>query len=129
MLQFIVTDILMISLGAILYLAVRTLPRVEENLPSEKKGVFERWIASEVPEKIDAAINSFLAKFLRKLKVLILKIDNYVSGHLQRIKTEGVNGNGDKTKSPIDFKDITEQNKNGSSVSDSENQEPPNVTG
>lgn len=128
MLQFIVTDVLMVSLGAILYLAVRTLPRVEENLPSEKKGIFERWIASEVPEKIDVAINGFLAKLLRKIKVLLLKVDNSLSGHLQKIKPEGLNGNGgDKAKPTIDFKEITEQNKNGDSVS--EKQEPPNITG
>ncbi len=109
MLQFILTNVLMISLGAILYVVVRTLPRIEESGIEEKKGVFERWITSEVPEKIDVALNGFLFKFLRKFRVVLLKADNSVTGRLEKLKPENV-ANG---KAPaIDFKEISGQGQN-----------------
>ena len=112
MFQFIVTNILMLSLGTVLYIVVRTLPRIQDDGTTEKKGVLERWIASEIPEKIDRALNGFLFKFLRKTKVILLKADNSVSEQLKKIKPEGANG-----KTPaIDFKEIMGQNKNGESA-------------
>ena len=102
--EFIFTIILMICLGTVLYLTVEALPRIEE-VPSEEKGFFERWAHSEVPEKIDASFNNFLLKFLRRTKVLVLKLDNALAKHLQKIKPE-------EDKRPnIDFKGMREQNK------------------
>jgi len=108
MFQFIFTNILMVSTGVVIYVIVRALPRLEPEPQPEKKSVLDRWIASEIPEKIDSALNGFLVKFLRKLKVLLLKVDNTLSGHLQKIKSETggtANGNG-KQKPVIDFKEI-----------------------
>ncbi|HUZ92580.1 MAG TPA: hypothetical protein VNG29_01105, partial [Candidatus Paceibacterota bacterium] len=59
MLQFLLTTILLLSVGAILLVAVRTLPRIEDDGAIEKKGILERWIASEIPEKIDASLHGF----------------------------------------------------------------------
>jgi hypothetical protein len=102
--ELIFTLVLMICLGTVLYLTVQALPRIEE-VPSEEKGFLERWAHSEVPEKIDAAFNNFLLKFLRKIKVLVLKLDNALAKHLQKIKPE-------EDKRPnIDFKEISGQNK------------------
>lgn len=102
--QFIFTIVLMICLGTVLYLTVQALPRIEE-APSEEKGLLERWAYSEMPEKIDAALNGFLVKFLRKIKVLVLKLDNALAKHLQKMKPE-------ENKRPnIDFKGISGQNK------------------
>jgi hypothetical protein len=112
MLQFIFTNILLVSVGIVLYVTVRTLPRIENSGTEDKKGVLERWVASEIPERIDLALNGFLFKFLRKLRVVLLKADNSVSGHLQKIKPESPS-NG---KVPaIDFKEIASQNKSGES--------------
>ena len=105
MLQFIFTDIFMLSLGAILYLMVRTLPRIAEE-PSEKKNFLDRWAHSDVPERMDAALNSFLFKFLKKVKIFILKLDNMLSKELRKIKSEENGAN-----SAIDFKEMTGQNK------------------
>lgn len=92
----------MVCLGTVLYLTVQALPRIEE-VPSDEKGFLERWAHSEVPERIDAAFNSFLAKFLRRTKVLILKLDNVLAKHLQKMKPE-------EDKRPnIDFKEISGQ--------------------
>ena len=97
----------MICLGTVLYLTVQALPRIEET-PSDQKGFFERWAHSEMPEKIDAAFNNFALKSLRKVKVLVLKLDNTLARHLQKMKPE-------EDKRPnIDFKEISGQNKEGS---------------
>jgi len=106
MLQFVFTDIFMLSLGAVLYLIVRALPRIAEE-PSEKKNFLDRLAHSDIPEKMDAALNSFLFKFLRKVKVIFLKFDNVLSKELRKIKSEE---NG--AKPAIDFKEITGQGKN-----------------
>lgn len=103
MLQFILTDILMISLGTILYLVARSLPRIEEE-PATKQNMFERWVSSEMPEKFDAAFNNFLLKFLRKLKLVLLKADNSITRHLKKIASSANGGSNGKPK--IDFKDI-----------------------
>lgn len=105
--EFIFTIILMVCLGTVLYLTVQALPRIEE-VPLNEKGFLERWATSEMPEKIDAAFNNFLLKFLRKLKVMVLKFDNSLSKHLQKVKPEA-----DK-RPAIDFKEISGQNKEGS---------------
>jgi hypothetical protein len=102
--EFIFTIILMICVGTVLYLTVQALPRIEE-APSEEKGFLERWAHSEVPEKIDAAFNNFLLKFLRKIKVLVLKFDNTLAKHLQKIKPK------EDKRPTIDFKEISGQNK------------------
>lgn len=95
----------MLSLGAVLYLMVRALPRIVEE-PPEKKNFLDRWAHSDIPEKMDAALNGFLVKFLRKVKILILKLDNMLSKELRKIKPEE---NG--AKPVIDFKEMIEQNK------------------
>ena len=119
MLQFILTDILMVSLGTVLYLIARSLPRIGEE-PTTKQNMFERWVASELPEKFDIAFNNFLLKLLRKLKLLLLKADNSLTHHLKKIAP---NGNGKEIggltgKPKIDFKDIT--NSEGSVEKNSE---------
>jgi hypothetical protein len=100
--EFIFTIILMICVGTVLYLMVQALPRIEE-VPSEEKGFLERWGHSEMPEKIDAAFNNFLLKFLRKIKVFVLKFDNTLAKHLQKIKPE------EDKRPTIDFKEMSGQ--------------------
>ena len=102
----------MVSLSAVLYLVVRALPRIAEE-PSVKQGggLADSWKRSEIPEKIDAAMNGFLLKFLRKVRVALLKIDNALSRHLQKVRPEE---NGKKPS--IDFREIAGQNKEGERV-------------
>ena len=109
MVEFIFTIILMISLGFILYLMVRALPRVVED-EAQESNFLDRWAHSQIPEKVDAALNLFLLKFLRKTKIVILKFDNVLGRHLQKMKPEA-----DSKKPTIDFKDVTGQNKEGES--------------
>src|SRR5260370_528380 len=104
MMQFIVTDLLMLSVGTMLLLAARTLPRLEESANPEKKGFLDQWLASDLPEKIDLVVNQFLVKFLRKLKVILLRVDNTLSTHLKKIKPETPAANG--VRPAIDLKEI-----------------------
>ena len=112
MFQFILTNVFSISLGVLLYFVIRTLPRIEpDNGVPDTKGFFERLIVSKIPERVDGAVNSFLFKFLRKFKVVLLKVDNIVGRQIKKIKPEA-NGNGENSdKSAIDFAEITSKNK------------------
>ena len=109
MLEFISVSVLMISFSAVLYLMARALPRIaEEPQAEDRRSILDRWAHSQIPEKVDIALNGFLLKFLRKLKVLVLRLDNTLSKHLQKVKPEG----NDKRPN-IDFKEIAGQNKEG----------------
>jgi hypothetical protein len=103
--MFVFTILLMLALGAVLYLMVRALPRVAEDSQA-KENFLDRWARSEIPEKIDAAINGFLVKFLRRVKVFALKFDNAVSARLRKAAA------GEKEKKQgfelRDIKDIAE---------------------
>jgi hypothetical protein len=101
MVAFVFTTILMVSLSTVLYLVVRALPRIVEDPSSEKSGLLDRWARSQIPEKVDATLNGFLLKFLRRAKVFVMKIDNSLSKHLQKVKPEET----DK-KPNIDFKEM-----------------------
>ena len=93
MVEFIVTLILMTSLGMIFYLIVRSLPRIhEEPAVMHKENFLDRWAASDIPERIDANFNSFLGKSLRRIKVYLLKIDNVLTDRIKKLKVE--NGKG-----------------------------------
>lgn len=100
MFVFILNIVLMLSLGTVLFIVARALPRVQEDEGSEhvgrKNGLLERWVTSEIPERVDGFLSSFLSKVLRKLKVFLLKIDNSLSGHLKKIKSDAskTDGNG-----------------------------------
>jgi hypothetical protein len=112
MLQFILTNVFLISLGGTLYMCVRTLPRIEGSARrTDKRTVFERWVMSEIPHKIDLALNATMGKFFRKTKVVLMRIDNYLTERLKKIHT-GVNGNGltGKVKVKIDFNDLSPGN-------------------
>jgi len=106
MVFFVFTLILMFALSGVLYLMVRALPRIDEasagGEANERRSLLDRWARSEMPEKLDAWLNEFLLKFLRKFKVALLKLDNMASTRLRKIHNEK------QEKAPIDFKDITE---------------------
>jgi len=101
MLQFILTTVLMASLGTMLYLVARSLPRVGEEA-SDKPGFLDKLSSSELPEKLDAAFNGFLLKSLKKTKIVLMKVDNFINDKLKKVSP---NGNG---KPKIDFKDLSE---------------------
>jgi len=104
MIEYVFTTVLMFCLSAALFLMVRALPRVVEE-PSESKGLLDRWANSELPEKIDIAFNGFLFKFLRRIKIAVLKIDNGLGSQLQKMKAKE---DDLERRSAIDFREIAE---------------------
>ena len=86
MYNFFLQIIVFSSLGLIIYLLARAIPRVEDTpVPSKTPNFFDKLMAKIPMAKIDENINSFLAKFLRKSKVIIMKIDNFVNDKLGKL--------------------------------------------
>ncbi len=96
MLQLILTDILFLALATMLYLIVRTLPRIEESGDPDRKGVFERMITSDIPGRIDGTMNAFIGKAFRRMKVNLMRFDNYLTGKLKTMNMENSNGKNGK---------------------------------
>lgn len=86
MLKFILDIIVVISLGAILYLFARTLPRISEVADDTLASRIRTHRLSMYVEKVDEWLKVFFEKFLRRAKVWILKLDNTVSDRLNRFK-------------------------------------------
>ncbi len=105
MIEFVFVTVLMFCLLAVLYLMVRALPRIVEEPADESRSLLDRWAHSEIPEKIDIAFNGFLFKFLRKIKIAILKIDNNLGTHIQKMKAKE---DEHERKSAINFKEIAD---------------------
>jgi len=94
MYDFILQTILILSLTVIVYLFARALPRVEEEAGSAgHPDYFERWFGKLPLAKMDALFNSASFKFLRQLRVIVLKLDNLIHGWLQKVKKSSGNGN------------------------------------
>ena len=75
----------MIGLGIMIYLVGRAVPRVSDDVSRPLIKTL-RPFGGLTLEKIDLALNSFLEKTLRKAKLLILRLDNAISGYLDKIK-------------------------------------------
>src|SRR3989344_438072 len=91
--QFTLSTILMIAVGVILYFTARALPRITEEGEVQKASLLERWLTSEIPHRIDQALNNYMGKFFRKLKKMNMGLNS---------------------KPKIDFNEITGE-KNGES--------------
>jgi hypothetical protein len=104
MFAFILTNIFFLSLTGVILLVVRALPRVEED-KVKKQSFLDKIAASEIPEKLDAALGSTMFKLLRKLKVLILRLDNYINKEIKRFSR------GVAEKPSQDFKGMVEEEK------------------
>ena len=93
MYSFLLQIAFMASLGLIIYLFARAVPRIGDELPDNKPGSrFDQLISSFPIEKFDASIGAFMEKTLRKLRLIILRLDNAIGGYLNNIKK--LSGNG-----------------------------------
>jgi len=117
MFQYILTLILMLSLGAVLYLVARSLPRVSaEEGKEDKRGLVERWVTSEIPEKADELLNSFLFKLFKRVKLVLLKVDNILGKRIEKVRPangKGEQGAGLHPAEPLqtNFQDLSETKK------------------
>ena len=88
---------LVVSLSAMIYLLARAIPKVrdEDGLIINNPSHFERWMAKIPVSRIDAWATMFTAKFLRRLRVIVLKIDNLLHRHITAANSKKLpNGNG-----------------------------------
>lgn len=94
--NFVLQTAIFISLGVIIYLAARALPRVDgEDIHSPATpSLFDAVFSSTMLERADTFVNVILEKVLRRLKIIVMKADNFVSESLGKIKSKNQNGNG-----------------------------------
>lgn len=105
--QFVFTNLFMISLGTILYLVARSLPRISGEDESRKPNLLERWIMSDIPHKMDRTVNAYAGKLFRRLRIYVMRMDNFLT---ERLKKMNGNGNGvlvSQAKPKIDLKDVS----------------------
>jgi hypothetical protein len=75
---------LMVSLGVIVYLASLAVSRTSENNSSNGNGTSpnRRWGAILPLDEIDRRLVAVKDKMLRRLRVIIMKFDNFISKRL-----------------------------------------------
>jgi len=84
---FILQVIIMLSLGALLYLFGRALPRIsEEDIRPQTALAPHRFM--NFVEKADEWFKSVFENFLRRLRVIILKLDNMITKKINSFKKE-----------------------------------------
>lgn len=91
--KFVLEIIIFISLGGVLYLLVRALPRVDDQVFNQPTEIKTHWFSIYL-EKIDRWLKALLERWLRRLRVIILKFDNTVSRKLNTFKKEEPKTNG-----------------------------------
>ena len=111
MYDFVLQLITFSSLAFIVYLLGRALPRVTDTEEAAlRRGRLERLIDKIPLQKIDAYISTLSEKSLRRIKVLVLKFDNFLTHRLHRLKRNGSNLHGaEKTTSLFERKDEEEK--------------------
>lgn len=79
MFSFVFEILVFISLAGILAITLRVLPRVSNEVFTGSHSLIKVHEAMVFFEQMDGALKSMLEKFLRKVKVIILKLDNFVT--------------------------------------------------
>lgn len=86
MYDFFLQTVFMASLAGVVYLISRGVPRISESEES-KSSFFSKSFSSPIfLEKVDGFISSLLEKILRKLKVFLMRVDNVISGYINKVK-------------------------------------------
>ena len=83
----------MVSLGILVYLAARKIPQISDMAPEDAigqpKGVWHRieLVLGRLPlDRFDLAVSQFLEKNVRKMKLVLARLDNYLTHHLEQFK-------------------------------------------
>jgi len=87
----------MVGLGGIVYLIARGIPRIDDTLREEPKNKIDHkidhWFSKIPIEKFDVALSNFLEKFLRRTRIGLLRMDNFLVKHLNKVKTTNQTNN------------------------------------
>ncbi|MBI2592895.1 MAG: hypothetical protein HYW37_01900 [Candidatus Colwellbacteria bacterium] len=84
MFDLILQLVFMISLGVIVYIIALAVPRIgeDETVSNTSQTPIGRWLQNLPLERIDMAFKTSRDKILRRMKVWIMKADNFVSRRL-----------------------------------------------
>lgn len=117
MFAFIFEIIIFVCLAVLMVIALRALPRVSNEVFTESRSrvrVHELMIALE---RVDDVLKILFEKFLRRLKVLIMKLDNIVTKKISKFKNE-------RTKEKATFM-LSSEGEDGNSFASEEKKEKP----
>lgn len=79
---------MVVSLGFVVYLFGRVVPRVsDKDVEKAKEQSLFHWLVGYL-EQVDSWLLWLFEKFLRRLRVIIMKLDNVVTKKLGRFKKE-----------------------------------------
>ncbi len=107
MYDFLLQTIFFVSLGIVVYVLARAVPRVNESGEvMHGVGRFDRLLARLPLHQIDDRLNALFEKMLRTLKVWIMKSGNVVDERMGRLKAH-VEHQEKKTESANLFEKIT----------------------
>ena len=73
------------SLGVMVYLLARALPRLSDG-GSTEISFFDRLIDRLPLERIDLVITSLIARFLNRAKVIVARLDSIVNSYIEQIR-------------------------------------------
>ncbi len=97
MYEFILQLLVFSSLSFAVYVLARALPRVtSEEDRAAASGRLDRIVAKIPFHKIDVQLTSFLEKLLRRVRLLLLKFDNFLSHHVRRLRASKEGQTNDK---------------------------------
>ena len=86
--KFIIQILLVSSLAAIIYIFARVLPRIDDTEFNKKAPrTNTHWFIIYL-EKADEWLKAYSEKFLRRIRVFILKLDNLIANKLHRFKKQ-----------------------------------------
>lgn len=118
---------MLVSLGLIVYLFARAVPRIAHNRPEDIQPLsgFDRFVNKLPLEKIDQFLHSFFEKTLRKSRIVLMKIDNYINSHLKNLKEkQEAAQKGDEMKKKIELMTIDSNIPNVTLPTSEQKQEP-----
>ena len=114
--DFILQTVLFLSLGAMIFLIGRAVPRLGEEAEPKK---ISRFFSNLPVHKFDVALAGFLEKNLRKTRVVLLRVDNSVSGFLKKVRSgSGISGVHEKKRHFFSPQDPLRQDENEASEAD-----------
>ncbi len=86
MFRFILEILIMLSLGFILYLAAKTLPRIDDR-EEGTSGFRTHWFVVYL-ERADERLKAVWEKMLRRAGVIVMKLGNSINVRLTKLKKE-----------------------------------------
>ena len=102
--------VIVVALGTILYIFARALPRVSDIDTSIEKRSSFHWVLERL-EVIDEKLISALEKFIRRIRVVVLRADNSLTKKLSRFKRDNEKEKGFPTEHESIIEDNEETHK------------------